>query len=180
MLLEDGSIVVNLVTPLKTNFVNGTITSNDPSEFDWMGPLRYVKKSKAGATWYPNEIDTTVFLRGSRYRPSQPPLPINKNGIVTVLLSSGDLEEPLAIEGVLDPSGLIVSLTDYRLDYAVINPLTGVVRGFFIHPKTEAMTSFSGVVHQEYGQVHGAFLGPKHGGEVVIVPGRVSPEGQDR
>jgi hypothetical protein len=65
------------------------------------------------------------------------------------------------------------------LDYAIINPSTGIVRGFFIHPKTEAMVSFSGVVLQEYGQVHGAFLGPKHGGQVVIAPGRLSAESLD-
>jgi hypothetical protein len=170
--LEDGSIILNLATVSKKGLLAGKIIPEDLEESDWSGTLRWLKRANPTALRYPDEINSTVKFSGTRYKKTASPLVVGSNRVVSFIAFAYDFADLLIVHGTLDESGLILSESDYRFDMATINLETGMVRGYFYHPATDDVVTFVGIVNRKLNEIQGGFMGPTHGGDVVILPGR--------
>jgi hypothetical protein len=175
MLLEDGTVVLNLMTLLGQSTVTGMISPDDLPGSDWAGSIRWAKRAAPASAVYPQAIDTAIEFSAVEYAQNLPVLQLPPDKGVTIILDSGDLAEPLFTVGTLYSNGLVVTPLNASSTSALIDPKTGFLRGYFPHPVTRQPVLFVGIVNRKLNQVQGGFLGPHHGGQVRIVPGGLVP-----
>ena len=119
----------------------------------------------AGKIYFAGFTNETSFS-GERYDPpasGQPALGLTN---VTLILEGGNLGAPLAEQGVFSNNRFAFTGTN-KLSLTIA-PVTGLLKGSFLHPVTRKMTPLQGTVLQRSKSAGGFFLGTKETGRVTL------------
>jgi uncharacterized delta-60 repeat protein len=140
-----------------------TVTNGDVT--DVSGTLWWIKPGTVGGLFYPAGFSNEVATLGSRYiAPARgtPVLTLN-NGVV--ILTSGNLAEPLTNSITLGGDNRIVGDNQLTL---TISPVKGTVSGSFVDPLLARKRIVKGIALPKQDQARGFFLGNDQGGRLLI------------
>ena len=166
-------VFYNTIVYSGKGLLGGTMTFEPLANSSCDGVIAWFKPAHAGDSYYSAGINTQLALQGALYR--APPagtmalhLPSGLNN-GTVQLSGGSLSpsisEPVTLSALnaLTVSGTSANTEKLKL---TINAATGSLTGSFVHPLTQKVITFGGVLYQDpdLPQAGGYFLGPVVGG----------------
>jgi|GEM_PF-641641 len=166
-------VFYNTVVYSGKGLLGGTMTFEPLANSSCDGVIAWFKPAHAGNSYYSAGINTQLALQGALYR--APPsgtmalhLPSGLNN-GTVQLSGGSLSPPISESVTLSAlNALTVSGTSANTEKLklTINAATGSLTGSFVHPLSQKIITFGGVLYQDpdIPQAGGYFLGPVVGG----------------
>ena len=171
VLLEDGSILLDLVPSSRTAILGGNVSLTFGEGLYLYASLPYFLAPKPARAQYPGGVDIRVDLLATQHRVQRPPLPPSGPGNpLLIMLSGGDLESSLSFKARMLPTGLILPPATWRYSIGYADPNTGLVRGAFAHPDTGRPKVFHGVIDSASSEIQAGFLDETEAGRVRIVP----------
>jgi hypothetical protein len=154
--------------------ISGLVTFAELTGSDLTGQLSWFKPEIAGAVFYPAAFDAEINLLGSRY--TQPPsgervLDFSPNGDLLTTFAGGNLLNDLTINANLSLKNRVTPdpADTHRLKLSIALP-GGALGGSFLHPDTQNVTIFTGVIFQKQTLGVGQFKGSNTTGALRIEP----------
>ncbi len=173
--LEGDKLALYLPLYGGNGYVSGSVTLRTTSVSDLDGSVHWSKPEIAGARVHPAPLEVNLPVIGSRYVRPEPGAPVfsaaagQESGALT--LTDGNLLAPIVQPVTLDSANRLIP-TRQALDSlrAVIDPATGLFWGSFVHPVTQAVSPFRGVIFQKQNAGFGYFLGSDESGHTSLAP----------
>jgi hypothetical protein len=131
------------------------------------GDVTWIKPRLATSKYYPAGFYSELEALGSRYTPPAKGAKILDLTEAQLVLSGGNLAEPLVIPFTLDANNKVTAQGNQKLTLT-FTPATGAFNGSAVNPATKKPIAFSGVVRQSEVAAEGFFLGADQSGLAVI------------
>ena len=134
---------------------------------DLSGLLNWIKPELKSAKYYPGGFTNQIEAWGARYTPPAKGSPLLPFATGELLLTGGDLAEPLISQLVIGANNRVTSTNNTSLSFSLGS---GIFKGKVFNG-TGKPISFSGVVLTNVDQGRGYFLGPTRSGQVLLESG---------
>jgi hypothetical protein len=147
------------------------ITFSNLVSSSFSGNLNWIKTAAAGGAYYPGGFSNELSVVGSQYHAPAAGTRILDLTTGIVVLSGGNLDEPLTNSVTLSPDNIITvnppATNQLKL---TVDTLSGRFTGSFLHPQTQTVRSIKAIVLQQQNMVRGFLLGTNQCGRVELDP----------
>jgi hypothetical protein len=172
-----GTLPVFFAPYAKKGLLTGPLRFRTEEVSDLDGPLYWHRPTGTGI--FPQGFSVQTTAVGSRYSAlalGQPAVPVTmEENNAALALGDGGFDEPVVQLTTLAPGNKLIFPMPQVVTglSAKINPITGSFAGRFMHPETNKLTTFRGVILQKQGAGFGFFAGGGEAGYATFAPAEI-------